>query len=125
MFFQEELSIKECAKSIVNLLEFKRRFDLFLDRSNGDKNINALVLRTARSKDMIDVSLLLLHHSTPRRYSALSYPPYYHPSVKRLISFREKPSPLMLPFPHGNAAYRDTAILQSKGNLDFLFALII
>lgn len=48
VFFQEEeLSIKDYAKAIVDLIGFKRRFDLCLDRSNwkfGDKDINYLVL---------------------------------------------------------------------------------
>jgi hypothetical protein len=47
VFFQEELSIKDYAKAIVDLIGFKGRFDLCLDRSNwkfGDKDTNYLVL---------------------------------------------------------------------------------
>jgi uncharacterized protein (DUF433 family) len=48
VFFSEEsLAPEDYAKAIVDLLEFKRKFDLCLDRSNwkfGDKDINYLVL---------------------------------------------------------------------------------
>lgn len=46
-FCEESLSAKDYAKAVVDLLGFKRKFDLCLDRTNwefGDKDINYLVL---------------------------------------------------------------------------------
>lgn len=52
-FCEEPLSPKEYAKAIVELVGFKEKFDLCLDRTNwkfGDKNINYLVLSWRISK---------------------------------------------------------------------------
>lgn len=62
VFFQEELSIKDYAKAIVDLIGFTKRFDLCLDRSNwkfGDKDINYLVL-SWRINKKISLPLMLV-----------------------------------------------------------------
>ena len=54
-FQQQELTDEQCAKALVDSLQFKEKFDLCLDRSNwqfGTKKVNYLVLSWRISKEI-------------------------------------------------------------------------